>query len=80
MRARKRFGQHFLHDPVVIQRIVAAIAPRPGEALVEIGPGQGALTQLLFGAAGALDVIEIDRDLAAALRAASCGTIHAQGA
>ena len=68
MRARKRFGQHFLHDPVVIGRIVAAIAPRPGEALVEIGPGQGALTQLLFSAAGALDVIEIDRDLAAALR------------
>lgn len=69
VRARKRFGQHFLHDPIVIGRIVAAIAPRPGEALVEIGPGHGALTDALFTAAGALDVIEIDRDLAAALRA-----------
>ena len=68
MRARKRFGQHFLHDPAVIDRIVAAIAPRSGEALVEIGPGQGALTAPLLAAAGSLDVIEIDRDLAAALR------------
>ena len=68
MRARKRFGQHFLHDPLAIERIVAAIAPRPGELLVEIGPGQGALTGALFAAAGTLDVIEIDRDLAAALR------------
>jgi 16S rRNA (adenine1518-N6/adenine1519-N6)-dimethyltransferase len=69
IRARRRFGQHFLHDPAVIQRIVAAIAPRPGEALVEIGPGPGALTRPLLAAAGALDVIEIDRDLAAQLRA-----------
>jgi 16S rRNA (adenine1518-N6/adenine1519-N6)-dimethyltransferase len=70
MRARKRFGQHFLHDPAVIQRIVAAIAPRPGEALVEVGPGHGAITRPLLAAAGALDVVEIDRDLAAELRAA----------
>ena len=68
MRARKRFGQHFLHDPMAIERIVAAIAPRPGDALVEIGPGQGALTRPLLAAATALDVIEIDRDLVAALR------------
>jgi 16S rRNA (adenine1518-N6/adenine1519-N6)-dimethyltransferase len=68
MRARKRFGQHFLHDPLVIDRIVSAIAPHPGEALVEIGPGAGALTRPLLNAAAALDVIEIDRDLAAALR------------
>jgi 16S rRNA (adenine1518-N6/adenine1519-N6)-dimethyltransferase len=68
MRARKRFGQHFLHDPVVIARIVAAIAPRPGEALVEIGPGPAALTAPLLAACGQLDAIEIDRDLAAALR------------
>ena len=68
MRARKRFGQHFLHDPGTIERILAAIAARPGEALVEIGPGQGALTGSLLAAAGALDVIEIDRDLAGALR------------
>jgi 16S rRNA (adenine1518-N6/adenine1519-N6)-dimethyltransferase len=69
IRARKRFGQHFLHDPAVIQRIIDAIAPRPGEALVEIGPGPGAITRPLLGAAGALDAIEIDRDLAAGLRA-----------
>jgi 16S rRNA (adenine1518-N6/adenine1519-N6)-dimethyltransferase len=73
MYARKRFGQHFLHDPAVIERIIASIAPRPGDALVEIGPGQGALTDLLLGAAGNLDVIEIDRDLAAALRAQHAG-------
>ena len=65
---RKRFGQHFLHDPGVIERIVAAIAPAAGERLVEIGPGQGALTRPLLAATGHLDVIEIDRDLAAALR------------
>ena len=53
----------------MIERIVDAIAPRPGEPLVEIGPGPGALTRPLLGAAGALDAIEIDRDLAASLRA-----------
>jgi 16S rRNA (adenine1518-N6/adenine1519-N6)-dimethyltransferase len=68
MRPRKRFGQHFLHDPAVIRRIVHAIAPHPHSHLVEIGPGRGALTQLLLAAAGALDAIEIDRDLAALLR------------
>ena len=68
MRARKRFGQHFLHDPLAIERIVAAIAPHPGDALVEIGPGRGALTRPLLAAVAALDVIEIDRDLVAALR------------
>jgi 16S rRNA (adenine1518-N6/adenine1519-N6)-dimethyltransferase len=66
---RKRFGQHFLHDPKVIARIVAALAPQPGEHLVEIGPGRGALTEQLLGCTGCtLDAIEIDRDLAAALR------------
>jgi 16S rRNA (adenine1518-N6/adenine1519-N6)-dimethyltransferase len=67
MRPRKRFGQHFLHDPAVIRRIVHAVAPRADGHLVEIGPGRGALTQLLLAAAGALDAIEIDRDLAALL-------------
>lgn len=67
-RARKRFGQNFLHDPGIISRIVRAIAPRPGERLVEIGPGQGALTEPLLDAAGALDVIELDRDLIPGLR------------
>jgi 16S rRNA (adenine1518-N6/adenine1519-N6)-dimethyltransferase len=68
MRARKRFGQHFLHDPAIIGRMLACIAPRPGQAVLEIGPGQGALTASLLSTAGALDVIEIDRDLASALR------------
>ena len=67
---RKRFGQHFLHDPAVIERIAAAIAPAAGEALVEIGPGRGALTRrLLESDCGSLDAIEIDRDLAALLDA-----------
>ncbi|MCK7578645.1 MAG: 16S rRNA (adenine(1518)-N(6)/adenine(1519)-N(6))-dimethyltransferase RsmA [Chromatiales bacterium] len=67
-RARKRFGQNFLHDPLVIDRIHAAIDARPGERLVEIGPGQGAITQRLLTRAGALDVIELDRDLIEPLR------------
>lgn len=62
-RPRQRFGQNFLHDPGSIRRILAAIDPRPGEHLVEIGPGQGAITAGLLAAAGALDVVEIDRDL-----------------
>ena len=66
--ARKRFGQHFLVDPAVIDRIVAAIDPRAGEALVEIGPGRGALTAPLLARAGSLTVIELDRDLAARLK------------
>jgi len=66
--ARKRFGQHFLHDAAAISRIVEAVDARPGEAVVEIGPGRGVLTTRLLDAAGALDAIEIDRDLAAGLR------------
>ena len=68
MRPRKRFGQHFLHDPAVIRRIVAAVAPGANDHVVEIGPGRGALTAQLLAAAGSLDAIEIDRDLAAALQ------------
>jgi 16S rRNA (adenine1518-N6/adenine1519-N6)-dimethyltransferase len=65
---RKRFGQHFLHDPAVITRIVQALNPRAGDHLVEIGPGRGALTGRLLECAGiTLDAIEIDRDLAAQL-------------
>jgi 16S rRNA (adenine1518-N6/adenine1519-N6)-dimethyltransferase len=67
MPVRKRFGQHFLHDPGVIRRIVEAIAPEPGQRLVEVGPGRGALTWHLLQRARSLDVIEIDRDLAHAL-------------
>jgi 16S rRNA (adenine1518-N6/adenine1519-N6)-dimethyltransferase len=66
--ARKRFGQHFLVDESIIDGIVRAVAPKPGQALVEIGPGLGALTQPLLERAGALTVIELDRDLAARLR------------
>jgi len=65
---RKRFGQHFLADTAVIDCIVDAIAPRPGEALVEIGPGLGAMTDPLVERCGHLTVIELDRDLAARLR------------
>ncbi len=66
--ARKRFGQHFLADRSVIARIVDAIAPREGEHLLEIGPGQGALTSALLQRVKHLSAIEIDRDLAAGLR------------
>ena len=66
--ARKRFGQHFLADAAVIDDIVAAIAPRAGELMVEIGPGLAALTQPLVERLGHLTVIELDRDLAARLR------------
>jgi 16S rRNA (adenine1518-N6/adenine1519-N6)-dimethyltransferase len=63
IRARKRFGQHFLHDPGVISRIVAAIDPQPGERVVEIGPGLGALSRPLLQRCGRLEAIEIDRDV-----------------
>ena len=66
--ARKRFGQHFLTDRSVIDAIVDAINPKTGEALVEIGPGLGAMTDPLVARCGQLTVIELDRDLAARLR------------
>jgi 16S rRNA (adenine1518-N6/adenine1519-N6)-dimethyltransferase len=66
---RKRFGQHFLHDPGVIRRIVEAIAPAPQDVIVEIGPGEGALTRALLARAPRVEAIEIDRDLAATLSA-----------
>jgi 16S rRNA (adenine1518-N6/adenine1519-N6)-dimethyltransferase len=62
-RPRKRFGQNFLHDPVIIGKIIDAVRPQSGEQLVEIGPGQGAITLPLLQAGGALAVIELDRDL-----------------
>ncbi len=62
-KARKRFGQHFLHDASVLSKIVAALPQKPNQHLVEIGPGQGALTSLLLDHCRHLDVIEIDRDL-----------------
>ena len=66
--ARKRFGQHFLTDGAIIEGIVDAINPHPGEPVVEIGPGLAALTQPLVERLGHLNVIELDRDLAARLR------------
>ena len=75
-RPRKRFGQHFLHDPRVLARIVDAIAPQPGDVLVEIGPGEGALTRPLLERAQALHAIEVDRDLAARLRELPGLTLH----
>ena len=68
-RPRKRFGQHFLHDARVLARIVDAIAPAPSDEIVEIGPGEGALTRRLLERVPRLEVIEIDRDLAARLEA-----------
>ena len=68
-RPRKRFGQHFLHDPGVVRRIIEAIAPAADDFIVEIGPGEGVLTRPLAERATRLEVIEIDRDLAAALAA-----------
>lgn len=62
-RARKRFGQNFLHDPSVIRQIVSSIGPSPDDHLVEIGPGKGAITTALLSEAGGLDVVELDRDL-----------------
>jgi 16S rRNA (adenine1518-N6/adenine1519-N6)-dimethyltransferase len=66
--ARKRFGQHFLHDRSVLDRIVRELDPRADQALLEIGPGRGALTEKLVGRGRSLDAVEIDRDLAALLR------------
>ena len=66
--ARKRFGQHFLTDGGIIDAIVRAIDPRPGQRMVEIGPGLAALTQPLVERLGHLTVIELDRDLAQRLR------------
>lgn len=81
-RARKRFGQHFLHDPGVLRRIVAAIDPQPDERIIEIGPGRGALTLPLLERCGRVEVIEIDRDLVPVLEANAAGrgelVVHAR--
>jgi 16S rRNA (adenine1518-N6/adenine1519-N6)-dimethyltransferase len=66
-RPRKRFGQHFLHDPRVLARIVEAINPAKDDVIVEIGPGEGALTRPLLEQCGRLELIEVDRDLASNL-------------
>ncbi|WP_417567262.1 16S rRNA (adenine(1518)-N(6)/adenine(1519)-N(6))-dimethyltransferase RsmA [Marinobacter sp.] len=66
--ARKRFGQNFLHDPGVIERIIRAINPKPDDAIVEIGPGLGALTEEILAVNPRLQVVELDRDLIPVLR------------
>jgi 16S rRNA (adenine1518-N6/adenine1519-N6)-dimethyltransferase len=66
-RPRKRFGQHFLHDPWILEKIVDALSLQAADFLVEIGPGEGALTRLLAKKVDKLELIEIDRDLAARL-------------
>ena len=67
-RARKRFGQHFLSDPGIIDAIVRAVHPTGDDIIVEIGPGQGAITDALASSAGHLHAVELDRDLVARLR------------
>ena len=69
MRARKRFGQHFLTDRGVLEQMVRAIGPRPDDQLLEIGPGHGALTEHLYGLTRRYLAVEIDRDLAPLLKA-----------
>jgi 16S rRNA (adenine1518-N6/adenine1519-N6)-dimethyltransferase len=77
-RPKKSFGQHFLHEKRYIERIVSAISPRPDDFVVEIGPGEGALTLPLLAAAGKLTAIELDTDLIPGLqaRAASVGELN----
>jgi 16S rRNA (adenine1518-N6/adenine1519-N6)-dimethyltransferase len=72
-RPKKSFGQHFLHDRRYIERIVSAVSPRPEDFMVEIGPGEGALTLPLLRAAGKLTAIELDTDLIPGLRARAAG-------
>ena len=67
-KARKRFGQNFLQDQGIIRQIIRSIAPHPSDHMVEIGPGLGALTEEILSEAGALDAIELDRDLPPILR------------
>ena len=73
-RPRKRFGQNFLQDPVIIGKIVAAVHPASEDRLFEIGPGQGAITAPMLAAAGALSVVELDRDLIEPLKNRCAGT------
>ncbi len=68
-RPRRRFGQHFLHDPAVVARIIEEFDPRPGQAIVEIGPGKGALTHHLMERAHEIQAVELDRDLVSYLQA-----------
>lgn len=75
-RPRKRFGQNFLYDRLIVSQILGAINPRPQDHLVEIGPGTGALTESLLSQCTWLDVVELDRDLVAGLKARFAGVGH----
>ncbi len=77
--ARKRFGQHFLHDPGIIARIIAAIDPQPDDPMVEIGPGLGAITLPLLQRLKRLDAVEIDRDAIRHLRDATASEDRRRG-
>jgi 16S rRNA (adenine1518-N6/adenine1519-N6)-dimethyltransferase len=81
-RARKRFGQHFLTDQNIIRKIVTAIQPQPGQYIVEIGPGQGAMTIPLLEISKRLEVVELDRDLIPILQrnCAGLGELHIHNA
>lgn len=72
-RARKRFGQNFLRDPGIIDRMVRAVDPRPGQHLVEIGPGLGAFTAPLLERIGEMDAVELDRDVIGKLEQVTAG-------
>jgi 16S rRNA (adenine1518-N6/adenine1519-N6)-dimethyltransferase len=76
--ARKRFGQHFLHDKHIIQRLVNVIAPQKDQHIIEIGPGQGALTVPVLELIGEIDAVELDKDLIPALieRCANKGNLR----
>lgn len=76
-RARKRFGQNFLSDQGIIQRIIQSINPKEGERLIEIGPGLGALTCPILKITGEMDVIELDRDIVPKLQL-NCGLDYSQ--
>ena len=78
MRARKRFGQHFLRDGAVLRRIADAMAVREGENVLEIGPGDGALTAELLRRGGRVWAVELDRDLCAKLRVRFASEIRAE--
>lgn len=79
-RPRKRFGQNFLHDRRIIERILEALAPAPGDHILEIGPGEGALTRHLLASAARVDAVELDRNLAGELQPLFAerdnGTLH----
>lgn len=75
MKARKRFGQHFL-ERAWVDKLVAAIAPKPGETFLEIGPGRGQLTEPIARSGAVVHAVEIDRDLVAALRARALPNVH----